>query len=154
MLTSDLSVDEFALASAGRVYREYVDTLGKLQPSAPKVWRYEDVIYEKVAWARAMPQFLGIEPPPKHVLQEIVRQFYVLPGDEDPGGMFDRWRRVTTRRSSPVPRSSSCQRALLRSSSGLATPDPAPPGSLTCCGARSRAAQRVASCSSQSQEPA
>lgn len=82
--SAELDVDGFALAWADRVYKEYADTLDALQPAAPKVWRYEDVIFNKLPWVKDMLCFLGMEPPPDDILREIIRPFDVIPDREQP----------------------------------------------------------------------
>lgn len=80
-----LGIDGFALAWANKVYREYTETFDILRPATPRIWRYEDVIFNKVAWVREMLRYLGMEPPPDHVLEQIIRPLDVLPKSEDPG---------------------------------------------------------------------
>lgn len=79
-----LGLDGFALAWANKIYREYTETFEVLRPANPRVWRYEDVIFNKVAWVKEMLRYLGMEPPPNHILEQIIRPFDVLPNSEDP----------------------------------------------------------------------
>lgn len=77
-------IDGFVLAWANKVCREYAETFDALRPANPRIWRYEDVIFNKVAWAKDMLRHLEMEPPPGDTLQQIIRPLDVLPSSEDP----------------------------------------------------------------------
>lgn len=79
-----LGIDGFALAWANKVYREYTETFDVLQPATPRIWRYEDVIFNKVVWVKEMLRYLEMEPPPNHILEQIIRPLDVVPKSEDP----------------------------------------------------------------------
>ena len=77
-------IDGFVLAWANKVYREYTETYDVLRPANPRIWRYEDVIFDKVAWVKDMLRHLEMEPPSSDILQQIIRPLDVLPSTEDP----------------------------------------------------------------------
>lgn len=82
-IARESGIDSFALAWAGKIYREYSETMEVLQSASPGIWRYEDVIFSKISWVKEMLRFLQMEPPPNEVLREIIGPLDILPATED-----------------------------------------------------------------------
>jgi hypothetical protein len=75
------SIDEFVVQRAGgylRQFERYKQTLGELKV---KVYRYEDVIYDKKRWLWDMIQFIGL-PEQKTLIEDIASRFDIVPDSE------------------------------------------------------------------------
>lgn len=84
-----MSIDAFVLEEVAGFARRVEETLGHLR--AHRLYRYEDVIFDKQAWAADMLDYLGLSLPERRVAK-IVERNDILPRDEDPRAHI---RRVT-----------------------------------------------------------
>ncbi|MEP6967906.1 MAG: hypothetical protein ABI906_07480 [Pseudomonadota bacterium] len=79
--TRAMTIDAFVLEQAAAFARRAEETLGHLP--AHRRYRYEDVIFDKQAWALDMLAYLGLTIPERRVAS-IVGRNDILPRDEDP----------------------------------------------------------------------
>ena len=67
------AIDDFVLAEAPRQAETIAETLRHL-PAGSRTYRYEEVIFEKLAWVADMMAFLRLEVPQRRVAQIVQRQ--------------------------------------------------------------------------------
>jgi hypothetical protein len=78
------SIDEFALENAKLISHIFDLVRTKLHELDHKLYRYEDVIFDKLNWLSDMVDYLKIPAKQMHV-QSIARRFDKLPETENPG---------------------------------------------------------------------
>lgn len=76
------SIDAFVLARTGTVSDQYRDIERKLSSIRHKLYRYEDVVFDKRAWTRDMLGYLGLDIRPA-LIERVVAQNDVRPAGED-----------------------------------------------------------------------
>jgi hypothetical protein len=81
-LLNSTPIDEFVLDSARIVAGQFRQVETKLVDIQHKLYRYEDIIFDKLAWTRDMLNYLGLEPRPVQV-ERVVAQNDVRPVSED-----------------------------------------------------------------------
>jgi len=81
---SSMSIDAFALARAVVVLDQYATVAAKLTAISHRLYRYEDVIFDKLSWARDMVAYLGLTVPAA-VLENAADANDLRPAVEDPG---------------------------------------------------------------------
>ena len=79
---SQMGIDEFALERARMVLGQYRTVTNKLTGVPHRVYRYEDVIFDKLPWTRDMLDYLGLAPPPA-LIEKVVASNDVRPKVED-----------------------------------------------------------------------
>ncbi len=78
-----MSIDAFALDRVRLVVNQFRSVTNKLSRIPHKLYRYEDVIFEKRTWTRDMMDYLGLTVS-EDVVEKVVAANDVLPGVEDP----------------------------------------------------------------------
>jgi len=76
------NINEFVLEVADTVSRGYAATVKKLETVGHKIWRYEDVIFEKQRWVEEMLDYLDLNVPDAMV-KRVVRRHDLLPDAEE-----------------------------------------------------------------------
>jgi hypothetical protein len=79
---NDMDIDDFVLSRARGVVVQYGKVERKLRRIPHKLYRYEDVIFDKLGWANDMMAYLDLSPPPG-VLKQVVTRNDVRPDVED-----------------------------------------------------------------------
>jgi hypothetical protein len=77
------SIDEFVLGTINTVQGQFRQVENKLKGLDAKVYRYEDIIFDKQRWAEDMVAHLGL-PAPAEAVSKAVAANDVKPTDEDP----------------------------------------------------------------------
>lgn len=77
------SIDSFVLERAAIVAGQYRTVEAKLARIAHRLYRYEDIIFDKLSWSRDMTAYLGLTVAPD-TLEQIVQANDVRPEVEDP----------------------------------------------------------------------
>jgi hypothetical protein len=77
------SIDDFALEKAEIVINQFRIVRTKLSSIPHRLYRYEDVVYDKLVWARDMVDYLGLKVPAS-VIEEAVAANDTRPDLEDP----------------------------------------------------------------------
>jgi len=80
---SRTSIDEFVLEKTRLVLGQFRTLVDKLDGIPHRHYRYEDIIFEKLAWARDMVDYLGLNVPPA-LVERVVAANDVLPDAENP----------------------------------------------------------------------
>jgi len=78
-----LGLDEFVLGRAKVVKRTYENYAFLHKCKQLKMYRYEDVIFEKEAWIHDMVSFLGMSISDKQ-MQYLLNRYDILPDEENP----------------------------------------------------------------------
>jgi hypothetical protein len=81
--TMGMSIDAFALARAPVVVDQYGKVTGKLSAIDHRLYRYEDIIFDKLSWTRDMMAYLDLTAP-AGVVESAVAANDVRPRVEDP----------------------------------------------------------------------
>lgn len=84
-----MAIDGFVLDQAASLARLIEKTMANAPPH--RLYRYEDVIFEKLAWVGDMLNYFGLSAP-EPLVARIVERFDVIPTDEAP---HEHIRRVT-----------------------------------------------------------
>lgn len=79
-----LSLEEFVLRNANTYLRSFARYRDQLPVEHLKVYRYEDVIYEKERWLRELVEFLGL-PLKRRLVRTVAKRYDVFPEREEPG---------------------------------------------------------------------
>ena len=87
----DTPIDEYALSHAQEFIDLYQKTWEQLSKINHRIWRYEDVIFEKKQWAVEMLDYLELDMPVE-VINRVVERNDVVPDIEN---KHDHIRRVT-----------------------------------------------------------
>lgn len=77
-----MDIDAFALGAARTVAGQYRTVEHKLQGISHKLYRYEDIIFDKLAWAKDMVAYLGLPARPA-VVERAAAENDVRPQVED-----------------------------------------------------------------------
>lgn len=76
------AIDEFVVSKMNSYVGQYQTYLQKLDGKKVKIYRYEDVIYNKNEWMSDVLDFLEIEKVPT-LIKKVVQQFDVIPSSEN-----------------------------------------------------------------------
>ncbi len=76
-----MTIDDFVLQEAPSHARLIRRTLANAP--RPRLYRYEEIIFDKQAWAADMVEYLGLSPPPRLVASVVARND-VLPSEDAP----------------------------------------------------------------------
>ncbi|MFH1156191.1 MAG: sulfotransferase domain-containing protein [Pseudomonadota bacterium] len=75
------TIDEFVIKRAQRYMKQYRIYKEKL-PASAKVYRYEDVVFDKINWMDDLVRTLELELD-RTIMKEVVEQFDIVPDVED-----------------------------------------------------------------------
>ena len=77
-----MALDDYALEMARVVAHHYARTRSAIAPAEPRIWRYEDVIFDKLRWMHEMLDHLGLRLPDRAIARIVDRQD-IRPASED-----------------------------------------------------------------------
>lgn len=78
----DMQIDEYVLRMSSNVLRTYETTLQKLNSVNHKIYRYEDVVFDKIDWLKDIATYLSMEIKAE-TIEGIVRSIDVVPNQEN-----------------------------------------------------------------------
>ena len=81
---AEKSIDDYAIEQAPFVSRRFKEYQQKVMDSNCRLYRYEDVIFNKTDWLRSMMVYLGIDLSETEI-KNVSNQFDVKPQGENPG---------------------------------------------------------------------
>ncbi|GGW82296.1 sulfotransferase domain-containing protein [Alteromonas halophila] len=79
--TSELDIDEFVVKRMKSYMGQFKQYQKNLANKNVKIYRYEDVIYEKLSWFKGVLTYLDI-PVKDKLAENVVKQFDVIPSEE------------------------------------------------------------------------
>ena len=80
---ANVSIDEYVLKQAKHVRSRFEEYQTRIIDRNSRVYRYEDVVFEKVSWLRSMLAFLELSLPDTESMR-IAEMFDIRPEQEDP----------------------------------------------------------------------